>query len=135
MKLWWISFFSSALAVLLVVYEKKKSPNNLFMQLSDVLSAVLTNSCVSSTKEKAEAKKKKLKTHEKLSKLHPFCCFASENPGLCLDAEVALATGQLLAPSSQQSSSAASRGETPCSFNEEDEEDEDEDSSSPEWGQ
>ncbi|XP_057222929.1 transcription factor Dp-2 isoform X3 [Malurus melanocephalus] len=56
----------------------------------------------------------------------------SENPGLCLDAEVALATGQLLAPSSQQSSSAASRGETPCSFNEEDEEDEDEDSSSPE---
>ncbi|XP_068880169.1 transcription factor Dp-2 isoform X3 [Aphelocoma coerulescens] len=57
---------------------------------------------------------------------------SSENPGLCLDAEVALATGQLLAPSSQQSSSAASRGETPCSFNEEDEEDEDEDSSSPE---
>ncbi|XP_032924595.1 transcription factor Dp-2 isoform X3 [Catharus ustulatus] len=56
----------------------------------------------------------------------------SENPGLCLDAEVALATGQLLAPSSQQSSSAASRGETPCSFNEEDEDDEDEDSSSPE---
>uniref|UniRef100_A0A8C3UXP2 Transcription factor n=1 Tax=Catharus ustulatus TaxID=91951 RepID=A0A8C3UXP2_CATUS len=69
---------------------------------------------------------------QKLSKLHPFCCFASENPGLCLDAEVALATGQLLAPSSQQSSSAASRGETPCSFNEEDEDDEDEDSSSPE---
>ncbi|XP_058700087.1 transcription factor Dp-2 isoform X4 [Poecile atricapillus] len=57
---------------------------------------------------------------------------SSENPGFCLDAEVALATGQLLAPSSQQSSSAASRGETPCSFNEEDEEDEDEDSSSPE---
>ncbi|XP_030809994.1 transcription factor Dp-2 isoform X3 [Geospiza fortis] len=57
---------------------------------------------------------------------------SSENAGLCLDAEVALATGQLLAPSSQQSSSAASRGETPCSFNEEDEEDEDEDSSSPE---
>ncbi|NXO71114.1 TFDP2 factor, partial [Phainopepla nitens] len=57
---------------------------------------------------------------------------SSENPGLCLDAEVALATGQLLAPSSQQSSSAASRGETPCSLNEEDEEDEDEDSSSPE---
>ncbi|RMC02143.1 hypothetical protein DUI87_21309 [Hirundo rustica rustica] len=57
---------------------------------------------------------------------------SSENPGLCLDAEVALATGQLLGPSSQQSSSAASRGETPCSFNEEDEEDEDEDSSSPE---
>ncbi|NWS82887.1 TFDP2 factor, partial [Toxostoma redivivum] len=57
---------------------------------------------------------------------------SSENPGLSLDAEVALATGQLLAPSSQQSSSAASRGETPCSFNEEDEEDEDEDSSSPE---
>ncbi|XP_068263115.1 transcription factor Dp-2 isoform X3 [Nyctibius grandis] len=62
---------------------------------------------------------------------------SSENPGLCLDAEVALATGQLLAPSSQQSSSATSRysesrGETPCSFNDEDEEDEDEDSSSPE---
>ncbi|NXG26657.1 TFDP2 factor, partial [Grallaria varia] len=57
---------------------------------------------------------------------------SSENAGLCLDAEVALATGQLLAPSSQQSSSAASRGETPCSFNDEDEEDEDEDSSSPE---
>lgn len=57
---------------------------------------------------------------------------SSENAGMCLDAEVALATGQLLAPSSQQSSSAASRGETPCSFNEEDEEDEDEDSSSPE---
>ncbi|KFP72129.1 Transcription factor Dp-2, partial [Acanthisitta chloris] len=62
---------------------------------------------------------------------------SSENPGLCLDAEVALATGQLLAPSSQQSSTAASRysesrGETPCSFNDEDEEDEDEDSSSPE---
>ncbi|XP_030312000.1 transcription factor Dp-2 isoform X1 [Calypte anna] len=61
----------------------------------------------------------------------------SENPGLCLDAEVALATGQLLAPSSQQSSSATSRysesrGETPCSFNDEDEDDEDEDSSSPE---
>ncbi|XP_008938269.1 PREDICTED: transcription factor Dp-2 isoform X2 [Merops nubicus] len=62
---------------------------------------------------------------------------SSENPGLFLDAEVALATGQFLAPSSQQSSSATShysesRGETPCSFNEEDEEDEDEDSSSPE---
>ncbi|XP_061221239.1 transcription factor Dp-2 isoform X2 [Neopsephotus bourkii] len=62
---------------------------------------------------------------------------SSENPGLCLDAEVALATGQLLAPSSQQSSSATSRysesrGETPCSFNDEDEEDEDDDSSSPE---
>ncbi|KFP35014.1 Transcription factor Dp-2, partial [Chlamydotis macqueenii] len=62
---------------------------------------------------------------------------SSENPGLCLDAEVALATGQFLAPSSQQFSSATSRycesrGETPCSFNDEDEEDEDEDSSSPE---
>ncbi|KFW74866.1 Transcription factor Dp-2, partial [Manacus vitellinus] len=57
---------------------------------------------------------------------------SSENAGLCLDAEVALATGQLIALSSQQSSSAASRGETPCSFNDEDEEDEDEDSSSPE---
>ncbi|KAM5292036.1 transcription factor Dp-2 isoform 3-T3 [Ctenodactylus gundi] len=62
---------------------------------------------------------------------------ASVNQGLCLDAEVALATGQLLAPHSHQSSSAAShcsesRGETPCSFNDEDEEDDEEDSSSPE---
>ncbi|NXG55131.1 TFDP2 factor, partial [Hemiprocne comata] len=62
---------------------------------------------------------------------------SSENPRLCLDAEVALATGQFLAPNSQQSSSATSRysesrGETPCSFNDEDEEEEDEDSSSPE---
>ncbi|XP_042676545.1 transcription factor Dp-2 isoform X2 [Centrocercus urophasianus] len=63
---------------------------------------------------------------------------SSENPGLCLDTEVALATGQFLAPSSQQSSSATSRysesrGETPCSFNDEEEEDEDEDDpSSPE---
>ncbi|OXB65006.1 hypothetical protein ASZ78_000215 [Callipepla squamata] len=63
---------------------------------------------------------------------------SSENPGLCLDTEVALATGQFLAPSSQQSSSATSRysesrGETPCSFNDEEEEDEDEeDPSSPE---
>ncbi|XP_073915185.1 transcription factor Dp-2 isoform X5 [Castor canadensis] len=61
---------------------------------------------------------------------------SSVNQGLSLDAEVALATGQLLAPNSHQSSSAAShcsesRGETPCSFNEEDEED-DEGSSSPE---
>ncbi|XP_019359119.1 PREDICTED: transcription factor Dp-2 isoform X1 [Gavialis gangeticus] len=61
----------------------------------------------------------------------------SGNPGLCLDAEVALATGQFLAPSSQQSSSAASRysesrGETPCSFNDEDEDEDDDDSSSPE---
>uniref|UniRef100_A0A8D0GYN0 Transcription factor n=1 Tax=Sphenodon punctatus TaxID=8508 RepID=A0A8D0GYN0_SPHPU len=58
-------------------------------------------------------------------------------PGFCLDAEVALATGQLLAPNSQQSSSATShysesRGETPCSFNDEDEEDDEDDSSSPE---
>ncbi|KAJ6669362.1 hypothetical protein lerEdw1_008171 [Lerista edwardsae] len=58
------------------------------------------------------------------------------NPGLCLDTEVALAAGQLLAPSSQQSSSATShysesRGETPCSFNDDDD-DEDDDSSSPE---
>lgn len=83
-------------------------------------------------KEKLRPKRKSLKPDEKPSKVHPFCCFASENPGLCLDAEVALATGQLLGPSSQQSSSAASRGETPCSFNEDDEEDEDEDSSSPE---
>uniref|UniRef100_A0A2I3GBB8 Transcription factor n=1 Tax=Nomascus leucogenys TaxID=61853 RepID=A0A2I3GBB8_NOMLE len=62
---------------------------------------------------------------------------SSVNQGLCLDAEVALATGQFLAPNSHQSSSAAShcsesRGETPCSFNDEDEEDEEEDSSSPE---
>ncbi|XP_062969585.1 transcription factor Dp-2 isoform X3 [Cynocephalus volans] len=62
---------------------------------------------------------------------------SSVNQGLCLDAEVALATGQLLAPNSHQSSSAAShcsesRGETPCSFNDEDEEDDEEDSSSPE---
>nr|XP_048719629.1 transcription factor Dp-2 isoform X4 [Caretta caretta] len=60
---------------------------------------------------------------------------SSGNPGLCLDAEVALATGQFLAPGSQQSSSATSRysesrGETPCSFNDED--DDDDDSSSPE---
>ncbi|XP_044288609.1 transcription factor Dp-2 isoform X1 [Varanus komodoensis] len=60
---------------------------------------------------------------------------SSGNPELCLDAEVALATGQLLAPSSQQSSSATShysesRGETPCSFNDEDEDEDD--SSSPE---
>ncbi|XP_058517349.1 transcription factor Dp-2 isoform X4 [Ochotona princeps] len=56
---------------------------------------------------------------------------------LCLDAEVALATGQLLGPHSHQSSSAAShcsesRGETPCSFNDDDDEDDEEDSSSPE---
>ncbi|XP_030431377.1 transcription factor Dp-2 isoform X3 [Gopherus evgoodei] len=61
---------------------------------------------------------------------------SSGNPGLCLDAEVALATGQFLAPGSQQSSSATSRysesrGETPCSFNDEDDDDDD-DSSSPE---
>ena len=69
----------------------------------------------------------------------PVCLrlFASVNQGLCLDAEVALATGQLLAPDSHQSSSAAShcsesRGETPCSFNDEDEEEDEEDSSSPE---
>ena len=66
-----------------------------------------------------------------------FRLFASVNQGLCLDAEVALATGQLLAPNSHQSSSAAShcsesRGETPCSFNDEDEEEDEEDSSSPE---
>ncbi|XP_037063747.1 transcription factor Dp-2 isoform X7 [Peromyscus leucopus] len=62
---------------------------------------------------------------------------SSVSQGLCLDAEVALATGQFPGPDSQQSSSAAShcsesRGETPCSFNEEDDEDEEEDSSSPE---
>ncbi|KAM6222547.1 transcription factor Dp-2 [Rhynchocyon petersi] len=62
---------------------------------------------------------------------------SSVNQGLCLDAEVALATGQFLAPNSHQSSSAAShcsesRGETPCSFNDEDEDEDEEDSSSPE---
>ncbi|XP_075793758.1 transcription factor Dp-2 isoform X5 [Pelodiscus sinensis] len=62
---------------------------------------------------------------------------SSGNLGLCLDAEVALATGQFLAPGSQQSSSATSRysesrGETPCSFNDEDEDEDDDDSSSPE---
>ncbi|XP_056663221.1 transcription factor Dp-2 isoform X3 [Monodelphis domestica] len=62
---------------------------------------------------------------------------ASVNQGFCLDAEVALATGHFLAPSSQQSSSATShysesRGETPCSFNDEDEDEDDEDPSSPE---
>ncbi|EHB08473.1 Transcription factor Dp-2 [Heterocephalus glaber] len=61
----------------------------------------------------------------------------SVNQGFCLDAEVALATGQFLAPNSHQSSSAVSRcsesrGETPCSFHGEDQEDEEEDSSSPE---
>ncbi|XP_060098270.1 transcription factor Dp-2 isoform X2 [Heteronotia binoei] len=53
---------------------------------------------------------------------------SSGNPGLYLDAEVALATGHLVAPSSQQSSGATShysesRGETPCSFEDEDEDD------------
>ncbi|KAM9035969.1 transcription factor Dp-2 isoform X3 [Sarcophilus harrisii] len=62
---------------------------------------------------------------------------SSVNQGFCLDAEVALATGHFLAPSSQQSSSATShysesRGETPCSFNDEDEDEDDEDPSSPE---
>ncbi|XP_072474258.1 transcription factor Dp-2 isoform X6 [Notamacropus eugenii] len=62
---------------------------------------------------------------------------SSINQGFCLDAEVALATGHFLAPSSQQSSSATShysesRGETPCSFNDEDEDEDDEDPSSPE---
>ncbi|XP_023605372.1 transcription factor Dp-2 isoform X7 [Myotis lucifugus] len=62
---------------------------------------------------------------------------SSVTQGFCLDAEVALATGQILAPNSHQSSSAAShcsesRGETPCSLNDEDEEEEEEDSSSPE---
>nr|XP_020826655.1 transcription factor Dp-2 isoform X6 [Phascolarctos cinereus] len=62
---------------------------------------------------------------------------SSINQGFCLDAEVALATGHFLAPSSQQSSSATShysesRGETPCSFNDDDEDEDDEDPSSPE---
>ncbi|KAM4821296.1 transcription factor Dp-2 isoform 4-T5 [Thomomys bottae] len=48
--------------------------------------------------------------------------------GLCMDAEVALATGHLLA--AHGPGGAASRGETPCSFNEEDDEDEDSSSSS-----
>uniref|UniRef100_A0ACB8FAT8 Transcription factor Dp-2 n=1 Tax=Sphaerodactylus townsendi TaxID=933632 RepID=A0ACB8FAT8_9SAUR len=55
---------------------------------------------------------------------------SSGNSGLSLDAEVTLATGHLVAPSSQQSSSATShysesRGETPCSFNDEDEDEDD----------
>ncbi|XP_041127251.1 transcription factor Dp-2-like isoform X2 [Polyodon spathula] len=60
----------------------------------------------------------------------------SPNSELCASAEVALTTGQCLTSSSCQSSSTTtshyseSRGETPCSFN--DDEDEDEDSSSPE---
>ncbi|XP_059519697.1 transcription factor Dp-2 isoform X2 [Myotis daubentonii] len=62
---------------------------------------------------------------------------SSVTQGFCLDAEVALATGQILAPNSHQSSSAAShcsesRGETPCSLNDDEEEEEEEDSSSPE---
>ncbi|XP_060053451.1 transcription factor Dp-2 isoform X11 [Erinaceus europaeus] len=62
---------------------------------------------------------------------------SSVTPGLCLDAEVALATGHLLAPNSHQSSSAAShcsesRGETPCSFNDDEDDEDEEDSSSPE---
>ncbi|XP_009999945.1 PREDICTED: transcription factor Dp-2 isoform X2 [Chaetura pelagica] len=57
---------------------------------------------------------------------------SSENPRLCLDAEVALATGEFPAPSSATSRYSESRGETPCSFNDEDEEEEDEDPSSPE---
>nr|XP_033815608.1 transcription factor Dp-2 isoform X2 [Geotrypetes seraphini] len=61
----------------------------------------------------------------------------SANTGFYFDTEVALANGQLLAPNSHQSSTTShyseSRGETPCSFNDEDyDEDEDEDSSSPE---
>ncbi|XP_041120714.1 transcription factor Dp-2-like isoform X2 [Polyodon spathula] len=57
----------------------------------------------------------------------------SSNPELCADTEVALTTGQCLTHSSHHSSSTTtshcseSRGETPCSFN-----DDDEDSSSPE---
>ncbi|XP_055501639.1 transcription factor Dp-2-like isoform X1 [Leucoraja erinacea] len=54
---------------------------------------------------------------------------SSINPGFSLDVEVALATGQFLAPESHHSSSLASnfesRGETPCSFNDDDEEDDD----------
>uniref|UniRef100_UPI00398E5103 transcription factor Dp-2-like isoform X2 n=1 Tax=Pristiophorus japonicus TaxID=55135 RepID=UPI00398E5103 len=56
---------------------------------------------------------------------------SSINTGLSLDVEVALATGQLLAPDSRHSSSIAShyesRGETPCSFNDDDEDDDDDD--------
>uniref|UniRef100_A0A4W3HEX1 Transcription factor Dp-2 n=1 Tax=Callorhinchus milii TaxID=7868 RepID=A0A4W3HEX1_CALMI len=55
---------------------------------------------------------------------------SSVNPGLSLDVEVALATGQFLAAGSRHSSSIAShyesRGETPCSFNEDDDEDDEE---------
>ncbi|XP_069753451.1 transcription factor Dp-2-like isoform X2 [Narcine bancroftii] len=58
---------------------------------------------------------------------------SSINPGFSLDAEVALATGQFLAPESHHSSSVAShfesRGETPCSIDEDDEDDEDDCSS------
>ncbi|XP_024624918.1 transcription factor Dp-2 isoform X3 [Neophocaena asiaeorientalis asiaeorientalis] len=62
---------------------------------------------------------------------------SSANQGLCLDAEVALATGRLLAADTHRSGSAAShcsesRGETPCSLNDEDEDEDEEDSSSPE---
>lgn len=72
-----------------------------------------------------------------LMNLCVFNFLDSVNQGLCLDAEVALTTGQFPAPNSHQSSSATShfsesRGETPCSFNDEDEEDEEEDPSSPE---
>lgn len=127
--------------------KKGSHPVFFFMKFSNVLSTLLIAVFTVTLwdfsllvaflwlKERLRPKSKSLKPPEKPSKVPPFCCLASENAGLCLDAEVALATGQLLAPSSQQSSSAASRGDTPCSFNEEDEEDEDEDSSSPEWGQ
>ncbi|XP_076986415.1 transcription factor Dp-2 isoform X2 [Tamandua tetradactyla] len=61
---------------------------------------------------------------------------SSVNHGLRLDAEVALATGQLRAPHSRRPSSAGShcpgsRGQTPCSLHDDDDEDDD-DSSSPE---
>lgn len=81
--------------------------------------------------------RKKSAVSPELTSLCVLNLLASVNQGLCLDAEVALATGQLPASNSHQSSSAAfhfseSRGETPCSFNDEDEEDEEEDPSSPE---
>ncbi|XP_038598976.1 transcription factor Dp-2 isoform X4 [Tachyglossus aculeatus] len=52
--------------------------------------------------------------------------------GLCLETDVILATGPYLAPSSAASHHSESRGETPCSFNDEDDDEEDEDSSAPE---
>ncbi|XP_028919420.1 transcription factor Dp-2 isoform X2 [Ornithorhynchus anatinus] len=57
---------------------------------------------------------------------------SSAHQGLCLETDVILATGPYLAPSSAASHHSESRGETPCSFNDEDDDEEDEDSSAPE---